>query len=224
MLNSPETCPHGAPIPSDQGRTRERPLRDLDRITPGTRVRIARVREEAGEFLRYLASLGLLPQADLIVEEVAPFGGPLLVRVGDARSAIGRDAAAKILVPDGAVSRRRETSGQRRSGRVGELSSSPSRWRAIPMYRLMLSSTLIDDSGYLNAVAFLTDQLTQKMGLHGRAMIPLVAGAGCIVPAILGTRLLGTMREWIIASTLIVLTPCSARTAVILGAVSLMAG
>jgi len=126
----------------------------LDRITPGTRVRIARVREEAGEFLRYLASLGLLPQADLIVEEVAPFGGPLLVRVGDARSAIGRDAAAKILVPDGAVSRRRETSGQRRSGRVGELSSSPSRWRAIPMYRLMLSSTLIDDSGYLNAVAF----------------------------------------------------------------------
>jgi len=83
---------------------------------------------------------------------------------------------------------------------------------------------LLEDSGYLNAVAFLTDRVMHKMGLHGRAMIPLVAGAGCNVPAIMGTRVLGTMRERIIASTLVVLTPCSARTAVILGAVSLTAG
>jgi ferrous iron transport protein B len=83
---------------------------------------------------------------------------------------------------------------------------------------------LLEDSGYLNAVAFLTDQMMHKMGLHGRAMIPLVAAAGCNVPAIMGTRVLGSMRERIIASTLVVLTPCSARTAVILGAVSLTAG
>lgn len=83
---------------------------------------------------------------------------------------------------------------------------------------------LLEDTGYLNAVAFLTDQVMHKMGLHGRAAIPLVAGAGCNVPAIMGTRVLGSMRERIIASTLIVLTPCSARTAVILGAVSLTAG
>lgn len=83
---------------------------------------------------------------------------------------------------------------------------------------------LLEDTGYMNAVAFLTDRLMHRMGLHGRAMIPLVAGAGCNVPAILGTRVLGTMRERIIASTLVVLTPCSARTAVILGAVSITAG
>ncbi len=83
---------------------------------------------------------------------------------------------------------------------------------------------LLEDSGYLNAVAFLTDQIMHKMGLHGRAVIPLVAGAGCNVPAIMGTRVLASMRERVIASTLIVLTPCSARTAVILGAVSLTAG
>jgi ferrous iron transport protein B len=83
---------------------------------------------------------------------------------------------------------------------------------------------LLEDTGYMNAVAFLTDRLMHKMGLHGRAMIPLVAAAGCNVPAILGTRVLGTMRERIIASTLIALTPCSARTAVIMGAVSLTAG
>jgi ferrous iron transport protein B len=83
---------------------------------------------------------------------------------------------------------------------------------------------LLEDSGYLNAVAFLTDQVMHRMGLHGRAVIPLVAAAGCNVPAIMGTRVLGSMRERIIASTLVVLTPCSARTAVILGAVSLTAG
>jgi ferrous iron transport protein B len=63
-----------------------------------------------------------------------------------------------------------------------------------------------------------------KFGLHGRAIIPLVAGAGCNVPAIIGTRVLTTMRERTIASTLITLIPCSARTAVILGAVSLFVG
>ena len=42
--------------------------------------------------------LGLFPRARLTVEEVAPFGGPLLVQVNGARYAIGRDVAAKILV------------------------------------------------------------------------------------------------------------------------------
>lgn len=82
----------------------------------------------------------------------------------------------------------------------------------------------LEDSGYLNSVAFLTDRLMHKFGLHGRAIIPIVAGAGCNVPAIIGTRVLTTMRERTIASTLITLVPCSARTAVILGAVSLFIG
>ncbi len=83
---------------------------------------------------------------------------------------------------------------------------------------------LLEDSGYMNAAAFLTDRMMHKVGLHGRAVIPLVSAAGCNVPAILGTRVLGTMRERVIASTLATLVPCSARTAVILGAVSLYAG
>lgn len=83
---------------------------------------------------------------------------------------------------------------------------------------------LLEDSGYLSSAAFLADQLMRRLGLHGRAIIPLVAGAGCNVPAIIGTRVLSTLRERVIASTLIVLVPCSARTAVILGAVSLYLG
>ncbi|MCL4458472.1 MAG: ferrous iron transport protein B [Chloroflexi bacterium] len=83
---------------------------------------------------------------------------------------------------------------------------------------------VLEDTGYLNSVAFLADRLMHNLGLHGRAIIPLVAGAGCNVPAVISTRVLPTMRERLIASTLITLVPCSARTAVILGAVSLYAG
>ena len=78
---------------------------------------------------------------------------------------------------------------------------------------------LLEDSGYLNAVAFLSDNLLHRIGLHGRAVIPLVAGAGCSVPAVLSTRVLSTDRERFIAATLVSFVPCSARTAVILGAV-----
>lgn len=83
---------------------------------------------------------------------------------------------------------------------------------------------VLEDTGYLNSVAFLTDSVMHRFGLHGRAMIPIVAGAGCNVPAIMGTRVLTTMRERVIAGTLIVLVPCSARNAVIFGAVAFYSG
>jgi len=83
---------------------------------------------------------------------------------------------------------------------------------------------LLEDSGYMNSMAFLVDALMKRLGLHGRAVILLLAGAGCNVPAIMGTRVLTTRRERVIASTLIVLTPCSARTAVIAGGVAAFAG
>ncbi len=83
---------------------------------------------------------------------------------------------------------------------------------------------ILEDTGYLNSIAFLTDPFMHRLGLHGRAAIPLVAGAGCNVPAIMGIRVLTTMRERILASTLVCLMPCSARTAVIAGAVSKYVG
>jgi len=83
---------------------------------------------------------------------------------------------------------------------------------------------LLEDSGYLNAAAFLTDRVMHRFGLHGQAVMPLIAAGGCNVPAVIATRSLSSMRERAIATTLIALTPCSARTAVILGAVALFAG
>lgn len=89
-------------------------------------------------------------------------------------------------------------------------------------FYLMLS--ILEDTGYLSSVAFLTDPFMHRLGLHGRAALPLVAGAGCNVPAIMGTRVLATTRERILASTLVCLMPCSARAAVIAGAVSKYVG
>lgn len=78
---------------------------------------------------------------------------------------------------------------------------------------------VLEDTGYLNAVAFLADRAMHRMGLHGHALIPLVAAAGCSVPAVLATRSLPDRRERLITSTLVALVPCSARTAVVLGSV-----
>jgi ferrous iron transport protein B len=83
---------------------------------------------------------------------------------------------------------------------------------------------LVEDTGYMNAAAFLSDRIMHKVGLHGRAVIPLIAAGGCNVPAIIATRSLSSMRERTIASVLATLTPCSARTAVIIGVVAGVAG
>lgn len=83
---------------------------------------------------------------------------------------------------------------------------------------------VMEDTGYFNSLAFLADSVMHRLGLHGGATIPLMAAAGCNVPAIIGTRVLSTRRERVIASTLIVLIPCGARTAVIMGAVGQYAG
>ncbi len=82
----------------------------------------------------------------------------------------------------------------------------------------------VEDTGYMNAAAFLSDRIMHRVGLHGRAIIPLIAAAGCNVPAIIATRSLGNMRQRTIAAVLATLTPCSARTAVIIGAVAGVAG
>ena len=83
---------------------------------------------------------------------------------------------------------------------------------------------LLEDIGYLPRLAFVMDSAMHKVGLHGRAVVPMLGGFGCNVPAIMATRVLISRRERIIASFLIMMVPCSARTAVILGTVGLFLG
>ncbi len=114
MLGNPETCPHGYPIPDQNGHIKEderiKPLCDFSADEKGC---IARVEEEEPQLLQYLASLGLMPDVDIEVKEVAPFGGPLLVKIGDTQYALGREVASKIYTRQGQGRARR---GQRRMG------------------------------------------------------------------------------------------------------------
>ena len=98
QLGDPRTCPHGHAIPDADGVELEEELRPLLQLNPGERGVIGCITEERGDLLRYLASLGLLPDTPVEVESVAPFGGPLLVRVAGSQYALGREVAAKILM------------------------------------------------------------------------------------------------------------------------------
>ncbi|HEY3366182.1 MAG TPA: ferrous iron transport protein B [Symbiobacteriaceae bacterium] len=74
----------------------------------------------------------------------------------------------------------------------------------------------MEDSGYLPRVAVLVDRLMTKVGLNGRAVIPMILGFGCVTMATMSTRLMGTKRERTIATFLLSLAiPCSAQLAVI---------
>ncbi|MEM3452276.1 MAG: ferrous iron transport protein B [Candidatus Hadarchaeum sp.] len=83
---------------------------------------------------------------------------------------------------------------------------------------------LLEDIGYLPRMAFVMDSAMHRIGLHGRAVVPMLGGFGCNVPAIMATRVLMTRRERLIANFLITMVPCSARTAVILGTVGYFLG
>jgi len=80
---------------------------------------------------------------------------------------------------------------------------------------------IIEDSGYLPRLAMLVDRLFKKIGLSGRAVIPLILGFGCDTMATIVTRTLPTKREKIIATLLLALAvPCSAQMGVIFALLS----
>lgn len=82
--------------------------------------------------------------------------------------------------------------------------------------------SIIEDTGYLPRLAMFVDRFFKKMGLNGRAVIPIVLGFGCDTMATITTRTLETKKERIVASFLLALAiPCSAQLGVIL---ALLAG
>ncbi|HHY81293.1 MAG TPA: ferrous iron transporter B [Clostridiales bacterium] len=81
--------------------------------------------------------------------------------------------------------------------------------------------SVIEDSGYLPRLALLIDRLFKKIGLSGRAVIPMTLGFGCGTMATMVSRTLETKRERIIATFLLALTiPCSAQLGVIMSLLS----
>lgn len=81
-----------------------------------------------------------------------------------------------------------------------------------------LAFSVIEDSGYLPRLAMLIDRVFKKIGLNGRAVIPMVLGFGCDTMATIVTRTLETRRERILSTILLSLAiPCSAQLGVMLG-------
>jgi ferrous iron transport protein B len=86
----------------------------------------------------------------------------------------------------------------------------------IPFYLILF---FLENSGYLPRAAFLLDAIMHRIGLHGKAFIPLLLGYGCNVPACLGCRIMETSREKLILGLMITMIPCAARTIIILSLV-----
>jgi ferrous iron transport protein B len=91
----------------------------------------------------------------------------------------------------------------------------------IPFYLLL---AIVEDSGILTRVAFMLDSAMHKIGLHGKALIPIILGYGCNVPAIHSLKIIETRRERLLAAFAITFAPCSARTIVLFGMVGLFVG
>jgi DtxR family Mn-dependent transcriptional regulator len=98
MLDHPQRCPHGDPIPTRDGVMPV--IRDvsLPEVTSGTNVTISRVRTHDPDKLRYLATLGLVPGARCLLVNRAPFNGPLRLQLGSQEHVLGAELAAMVWV------------------------------------------------------------------------------------------------------------------------------
>lgn len=77
--------------------------------------------------------------------------------------------------------------------------------------------SLLEDCGYLPRIAVISDGFLNRIGLNGRAVIPLILGLGCVTMATVSTRVLTSNRERTIASTILAITiPCSAQLGVLI--------
>ena len=71
--------------------------------------------------------------------------------------------------------------------------------------------TLLEDSGYMARISFLTDRLMRSVGLNGRSVMPLISGMACAVPAIMAARTIQNKKERLITILVTPLMSCSAR-------------
>src|SRR6201995_4885534 len=71
--------------------------------------------------------------------------------------------------------------------------------------------TILEDTGYMARISFLTDKLMRKVGLNGKSVMPMISGFACAVPAIMTTRNIENRKERLITIMITPLMSCSAR-------------
>lgn len=79
------------------------------------------------------------------------------------------------------------------------------------IFMLFLALAFLEDSGYMSRVAYVMDGLMGRMGLSGRAFIPMLLGFGCTVPAVMSARTLEDTRDRLRTIMVVPFMSCSAR-------------
>ena len=79
------------------------------------------------------------------------------------------------------------------------------------IFTLFLGISIFEDSGYMSRTAFLMDKIMSKVGLSGKAFIPMVMGLGCSSPAIMATRTLESEKDRKITALIAPLMTCGAK-------------
>ncbi|MDD2424201.1 MAG: ferrous iron transport protein B [Candidatus Cloacimonetes bacterium] len=80
-----------------------------------------------------------------------------------------------------------------------------------PISFIYVSLSILEDSGYMARAAFIADKYMRRIGLPGKAFIPLLVGFGCTVPAIMATRTLEKPRDRVFASLLTPFMTCGGK-------------
>jgi ferrous iron transport protein B len=82
----------------------------------------------------------------------------------------------------------------------------------IPQIAILFGAiTILEDSGYMARISFLTDRLMRSVGLNGRSVMPLISGMACAVPAVMAARTIANKKERLITILVTPLMSCSAR-------------
>jgi len=71
--------------------------------------------------------------------------------------------------------------------------------------------TVLEDTGYMARISFLTDKLMRKVGLNGKSVMPMISGFACAVPAIMSSRSIENKKERLLTILITPLMSCSAR-------------
>lgn len=98
MTGEPQFCPHGEPIPDERGRIKSLDDQPLSSISAGTTVNVSRLITREIDRLQYLEALGLVPNQRVEVIHVAPFEGPMQLKLGREYRIIGSNLARVIRV------------------------------------------------------------------------------------------------------------------------------
>jgi DtxR family Mn-dependent transcriptional regulator len=99
VLGDPQFDPHGHPIPGRDGRLAVFPTRPMSELSQGAVATVSRVNDDSNaELLRYLDDLGIRPGTQFTLLALAPFEGPLTIKVDQEQKIVGRRAADSIYV------------------------------------------------------------------------------------------------------------------------------